>query len=203
MLMVMVSLQPIHAQNANLTEPPLYFREDWKEIPPETPITQEHVLDRNLVLELHGPGKHMIKKSHHDTPLNDPYYVWSGQCEGRWAVTLIKPGSLVDLSRGYVRWRARNFGRILHVVVGLDNGNYLVSSRGTGETPGWHEFTIDLTGMDWQNLNSDTISAGRNVANPDLTRVRSVGFTDLEEGGQSASCSRLDWIEVYGREVQP
>ena len=202
-LLVFITLQPTHAQEVILTKPPLYFREDWKETPPETPITQEHVLGSNLFLELHGPGRSMIKKSHHDTPLNDPYYVWSGQCEGTWAVTLRKHGSLVDLTHGYIRWCTRNFDRILHVVLGLDDGSWLVSSRGTGETPDWHEFTIDLSGIDWQMLNIDTVSAIDKVVNPDLTRVRSIGFTDLERGGQSESCSRIDWIEVFGREMNP
>ena len=180
-------------------KPPLYFREDWKETPPETPVTQAHVNNVNLVLGLHGPGKDMLKKSHHDTPLNDPFYIWSGQCEGTWAVTLTKRGSLVDLTQGYVRWRTKNYGRILRVVVGLDDGGWLVGYRGAGETPDWHDYTIDLTTADWRTLNIETVTVGEKVEKPDLSRVRSVGFTDLEQGGQSASCSRLDWIEVFGR----
>ncbi len=181
---------------------PLYFREDWKEIPAETPITQDHVHNSDLVMALHGPGKNMIKKSHHDKPLDDPYYIWSGQCEGIWAITLTKRGSLADLTYGRVRWRTKNFDRVLKVVLGLEDGSWLVGTRGTGETPGWHEFTINLSDISWLELNIDPVSAGDNVENPDLTRVRSVGFTDLEKGGQSTSCSRLDWIEVYGRKVE-
>jgi hypothetical protein len=37
---------------------------------------------------LYGPGKDSIKKSHHETPPDDPYYIWSGLCTGNWAVTL-------------------------------------------------------------------------------------------------------------------
>lgn len=180
-------------------KPPLYFREDWKETPPETPVAQTHVNNGNLVLDLHGPGREMIKKSHHDTPLNDPYYIWSGQCEGTWALTLTKRGSLVDLTQGYVRWRTKNFERILRVVVGLDDGSWLVGYRGSGETPDWHDFYIDLTKVDWRTFDIDTVTVGEKVDKPDLSRVRSVGFTDLEKGGQSDSCSRLDWIEVFGR----
>ncbi|PYT32196.1 MAG: hypothetical protein DMG57_02625 [Acidobacteria bacterium] len=68
--------------------PGLFFREDWKEIPAATPITQEHVAAADLILSLYGPGKANIRKSHHDTPADDPYYVWSGECEGNWAVSL-------------------------------------------------------------------------------------------------------------------
>jgi len=192
---------PAAAQEDNVTPPPLYFREDFREIPAETPITREHILNEDLVLGLHGPGRDMIKKSHHEAPPDDPWYVWSGQCGGTWAVTLSKRGALVDLTDGGVGWRTKNFDRVLHVVVGLENGDWLVSSRGTGETPGWHEFTIGLAGMGWKKLDIDTVTAGDAVEKPDLGRVRSIGFTDLMAGGRSASCSRLDWIEVYGREV--
>jgi len=53
--------------------PPLFFREDWKEIPAATPVTQEHVGHPDLILSLYGPGKLGIKKSHHEKPADDPY----------------------------------------------------------------------------------------------------------------------------------
>jgi len=65
-------------------KPPLYFREEWKETSEETPVTQANVNNGNLVLGLHGSGKNNIKKSHHDKPLNHPYYIWYGECEGAW-----------------------------------------------------------------------------------------------------------------------
>ena len=189
------------AQEGNVTVPPLYFREDWREIPAETPVTQAHVLNPDLRLTVHGAGAAMVKKSHHDQPLDDPYYIWSGQCEGMWVVTLEKEGHLADLTMGHIEWRTKNFDRILYIVLGLDDGTWLVTARGTGETPGWHEYSIDIATMGWRSLNIDTVNAGDPVESPDLSRVRAVGFTDLERGGQSAACSRLDWIEVYGRDV--
>ena len=59
----------------------LFFREDWKEIPFALPITPEHVANPDLRMEIHGPGKLGIKKSHHAEIENDPFYVWSGRCE--------------------------------------------------------------------------------------------------------------------------
>ncbi len=78
--------------------PGLFFREDWKEIPAATPVTQAHVANKDLLLGLYGPGCDSIKKSHHDTPSDDPYYIWSGLCLGNWAVTLKNPKFYVDLS---------------------------------------------------------------------------------------------------------
>jgi len=78
--------------------PSLFFREDWKEIPAATPVTQQHVFNSDLLLNLYGPGCDSIKKSHHETPIDDPYYIWSGLCLGNWAVTLKHKTSFVDLS---------------------------------------------------------------------------------------------------------
>jgi hypothetical protein len=84
--------------------PGLFFREDWKEIPAETPVTQQHAANPSLSLALYGPGKAGIRKSYHDKPADDPYYIWSGECKGNWALTLRECG--VDESPpGWVRQR--------------------------------------------------------------------------------------------------
>jgi len=88
------------------------------------------------------------------------------------------------------------------VVVGLDDGSWLVGYRGAGETPDWHDFTLNLSTVDWRTLNIDTVTIGEKVDKSDLSSVRSVGFTDLEKGGKSVSRSRLDWIDVFGRVVK-
>src|SRR5437868_15079553 len=78
--------------------PGLLFREDWKEIPAATPVTQEHVANADVILSLYGSGRATIRKSHHDTPADDPYYVWSGECTGNWAVTLRHRNAAADLT---------------------------------------------------------------------------------------------------------
>ena len=80
-----LAVAPVHAQE----RPGLFFREDWKEIPAATPVTQEHVSHPDLIVTRHGPGETGIKKSHHDKPADDPYYIWSGNClDGTWGVSL-------------------------------------------------------------------------------------------------------------------
>ncbi|MEI6050209.1 MAG: hypothetical protein WCS03_15005 [Bacteroidota bacterium] len=104
--------------------PSLFFREDWKEIPAATPVTQKHVANKDLILGLYGTGCDSIKKSHHETPPDDPYYIWSGTCIGNWAVTLKNNKSYVDLS-GYAKviWRSKQSGvRCLHIVLKLADG---------------------------------------------------------------------------------
>ncbi len=179
----------------------LFFREDWKEIPAEIPVTQEHVDNPELILHLHGPSAHQIKKSHHDQPADDPYYIWSGRCEDLWAVSLEKKNAVADLSSdALIRWRTKQFGgRVLRVLLGLTDDNWLVSEQGSGTTADWTVFDVAVDTLTWRRLDIQDLSTGDMVFQPDLAKVMQIGFTDLMPGGQSEKCSRLDWIEVYGR----
>jgi hypothetical protein len=181
----------------------MFFREDFKETPAAIPVTQAHIASAELKLALHGPGADVIKKSHHDSIENDPYYVWSGLCKTRWAVTLSKPNALLDLSaEGGFRLRTKQYGyHILKIVLGSEDGAWLVSDHGFGETPDWHIFEVGVSKLRWHRLNMETVKARELIRKPDLSRVRSVGWTDLREGQGSAGCTRVDWIEVYGKEV--
>lgn len=183
--------------------PGLYFREDWKETPAATPVTQAHVQNPLLVMTRYGPGADSIKKSHHDQPVDDPYYIWSGLCTGNWALTL-KKASCADLS-GYAKvvWRSKQAGfRQLHLVLKLADGTWLVSRQSEGASKDWKVTEFNLSDISWNALDIVTVTEGQPVAAPDLTCVQEIGFTDLMRGGQSDACSRLDWLEVYGREVK-
>src|SRR5690348_4243609 len=119
--------------------PSLFFREDWKEIAAATGVTQEHVMNKDLLLGLYGSGRDSIRKSHHSTPADDPYYIWSGLCKGNWAVTLKKSKSYVDLS-GYAKviWRSKQEGfRCLRLVIKLADGNWLVSDQCDDRSKDW------------------------------------------------------------------
>ena len=183
--------------------PDLFFREDWKESPAEIPVTQEHLANETLKLTLYGPGAVEIKKSNHDVPIDDPFYVWSGLPQGNWAVTLKKTGKLVDLSEySKVVWRAKQSGlRCLHLVLKLEDGSWLVSEQCDGKSLDWRIFQFNINDLNWYALNIDEVVEGRPIEDPDLSRVEEIGFTDLMKGGGTPASSRLDWIEVYGRSV--
>ena len=179
--------------------PGLFFREDWKETPAEIPVNQNHVNNPNLILGVYGPGKDSIKKSHHDAPSDDPFYIWSGLCTGNWAVTLKHKDHLVDLS-GFakIKWRSKQFGlRELHVLIKLADGTWLVSRQGDGDSADWRVREFNLQDLDWFTIDMESITEGKLFRNPDLSDVVEIGYTDLMPGGQSDACSRLDWIEVY------
>ena len=180
--------------------PGLFFREDWREMPAATPVTQEHVANPDLILSLHGPGQTNIKKSHHDKPLDDPFYIWSGMCEGNWAVSLKHRSAIVDLTgQAKIRWRSEQTGfRQLRIILKLAGGPWLVSDESDGPTTDWRVREFNITDIHWRKLNIENIIESDWVDKPDLSRVDEIGFTDLMRGGGSPASSRLDWIEVYG-----
>jgi hypothetical protein len=183
--------------------PSIFFREDWKEIPAATPVTQDHVTNQNLKLNLYGLGKDSIRKSHHDQPIDDPYYVWSGLCTNNWAVTLKDVNHYVDLSGcAKIIWRSKQSGfRYLHIILKLADGTWLVSDLCDDKSNDWRVYEFNLADIDWYKLDITNLTEGSLVDHPDLTMVDEIGFTDLMRGGQSIACSRLDWIEVYGKAV--
>ncbi len=184
--------------------PGLFFREDWKEIPPETPISQKHVANPDLILTLHGPGASGLKKSHHDKPADDPYYLWSGQAEGNWAMSLRHRTMDADLTGlAKIRWRTKQAGfRELRIILKLADGTWLVSDQSDPPSTDWRIREFNIGDIRWRELDIEKVVEGRWVENPDLSRVREIGVTDLMRGGGSFACSRLDWIEVYARGVK-
>jgi len=181
----------------------LFFREDWKETPAQTPVTQDHVAHPDLILTGHGPGRAQIKKSHHDQPADDPYYVWSGEATSNWAVSLRHRGAAVDLTGpSRIRWRSRQTGfRALRIILKLGDGSWVVGDAVDGESAEWRVREFALSEVHWRALDIENVVDGRPVPDADLSRVLEVGFTDLMRGGRTPASSRLDWIEVYGRAV--
>jgi hypothetical protein len=183
--------------------PGLFFREDWKEIPPAKPVTQEHVSNLDLLVSRYGPGEAGIKKSHHDQPADDPWYIWSGEALGNWAITLRHKKAWLDLTGlAKVRWRSKQDGyRELRLIAKLADGRWLVGDQVDGPSSDWRVHEFNVADLHWRRLDIQRIVEGTWEPNPDLSRVDEVGWTDLMTGGGSAACSRVDWIEVYGKAV--
>lgn len=184
--------------------PGLFFREDWKETPPETPATQAHVANPELVLSVHGPGKAGIRKSHHDKPADDPYYVWMGECPANCALSLRRKSGWVDMT-GFakIRWRAKQTGfRELHPILKLADGTWLIANQSDGPSEDWRVREFNISDIRWRRLDIAKVTEGAWVDRPDLTKVSEIGWTDLMPGGGTPASSRVDWIEVYGRLVK-
>ncbi len=194
--------------------PPLFFREDWKAPHPpkgenNVPVTQDLVSNPNLELRLYGPGGKDVQVSQHESPKDDPTYIWTGLCEGNWVVALKDKNSFVDLSGpvAKIRWRVKEAGfHLLRPVVKLADGTWLAGDHTEGFTMDWYETEFPLANMRWRKLDiTHAVEAadGKWVDNPDLSKVDEVGFTDLSVGsGHGAGgATSLDWIEVYGNPV--
>ncbi|WP_372948188.1 hypothetical protein [Mariniphaga sp.] len=183
--------------------PGLFFREDWKETPPEIPLSQNHVDNPDLMVQLYGAGKDSLKKSNHEKPVDDPFYVWSGLCLDNWLVSLKHKDYNVDLT-GFakIRWRSKQAGlRELRIALKLADGTWLVSDLSDGPSKDWRIKEFNIQNITWYKLDINRVTEIGPVSNPDLSNVEEIGFTDLMPGGKSASCSRLDWIEVDGKPV--
>jgi hypothetical protein len=185
------------------SRPGIAFREDWKETPAALPITQEHVANPDLILTLHGPGVAGVKKSHHDQPADDPYYLWNGDTTAPWAASLRHRKGDIDLSgAARVRWRAKQTGfHELRLIVQVDEKQWLVADQADGPSSDWRERDFVIADLRWTSLDIAKITEGKPVVNPNLTKVMAIGVTDLRSGGGTPASSRLDWIEVYGRVV--
>lgn len=202
-VLVCLALGPIADAPAQ-AESELFFREGWAETPPERPITQDHVARDGLTLHQYGPGPDCVKKSHHEEPPLDPYYVWSGRCESAWAVTLSRTDAAVDLTApdAGVRWRSRpSGGRAIRMVLKTANGTWLVSEQADTLQGAWHEWSARMQDLQWRRLDIERVAEGPPVQPPDLSRVTEVGFTDLMRGGGSPASTRVDWLEVWGHAV--
>ncbi|MDD4109078.1 MAG: hypothetical protein PHH93_10205 [Prolixibacteraceae bacterium] len=184
--------------------PGLLFREDWKETPAEIPLSQKHVDNPDLFVQLYGPGKDSLKKSNHERPVDDPFYVWSGLCTGNWLISLKHKDFNVDLT-GFskILWRSKQAGlRQLRIALKKSDGTWLVSDQCDGSSKDWRIKEFNLQDIKWYKLDIDLVVEKGPAESPDLSDIEEIGFTDLMPGGQSASCSRLDWIEVYGNPVK-
>jgi hypothetical protein len=152
---------------------------------------------------LYGPGKDGIKKSHHDQPVDDPYYIWDGTCEGNCGFTLRDKASYVDLSGlAKVHWRTKQSGfRRLHIILKLADGAWLVSDPVEGPSADWRESEVAIQDLRWRKLDIRILVESALVEHPDLSRVDEIGWSTLMTGGGTPASSRVDWIAVYGRAV--
>jgi hypothetical protein len=183
--------------------PGLLFREDWKETPAATPATQEHVSNPDLIVARYGPSAELVKKSHHDKPADDPFYIWSGDAERNWAISLRHKSAMIDLTgQAKIRWRAKQTGfRQLRIILKLADGKWIVSDQFDDEATDWRVREFNVADIRWRTLDINKVVEGKWAPPPDLSKVEEIGWTDLMTGGGTPASSRLDWIEVYAKPV--
>jgi hypothetical protein len=182
--------------------PGLLFREDFKETPWEIPVSQKHIANPEVIFSTYGPGQDSLKKSNHEKPIDDPYYMWTGLCIDSWAVTFKHKDVYADLSSfSKIRWRSKQAGfHHLRIILKLADGRWVISDQSDGPSTDWRVKEFNISDINWRLFDIERIKETKpiDLKDIDLSKVDEIGCTDLMRGGQSAACSRLDWIEVWG-----
>ena len=191
-----------HAQEYR---PGLFFREDFKETPWEIPVSQSHIANEDVIFSTYGEGQDSLKKSNHEKPVDDPFYMWSGLCIDSWAATFKHRNAYVDLSSfAKIKWRTKQAGfHNLRIILKLADGQWLISDQYAEPSGDWKISEFNISDIHWWLFDIKTVKelTPISTAEIDLSRVDEIGCTDLMKGGGSKACSRLDWIEVYGNSV--
>jgi hypothetical protein len=205
--------QPTPAPPAQ--HPPIFFREDWKFAPglpnvrtpeePEHAIVQADVANPNLEVRLYGDKSGPLSVT--QPANNNITYVMTLNCASNCAITLRDKNNDVDLTGlATIHWRTRINGfHLLHPLLKLADGTWLVGDQATGYSADWVESEFQLADLRWRTIDIENVVENNNgkwVEKPNLSRVEEIGFTDLMRGGGHGGVgSRIDWIQVTGKPV--
>ncbi|MGK7943572.1 MAG: hypothetical protein AB4058_03805 [Microcystaceae cyanobacterium] len=175
----------------------LILKHEWTTLPPARPVTQDHVKNANLRLELHGKGGHQLKKSHHDHIPNDPFYLWSGGCQEKWAVSFENKNNDWNFNNSCLTVRTWQSGNAeLHIILNLLNFGWIISEVAIKASQTWQITSLILPELVWYPFDISNINWTRNKLLIDLKSVKAIGFSDLTIGESSDKCSRLDYFEI-------
>lgn len=196
---------------------PSFFKVEWVQPEGQTgqvPIVQENVADPNVEVRWYGAAaKHLLTSGSPDNP-GRPFSVWSGECDGPFAITFRQSDNYVDLTGlAKMRWVVKTSGfHVVRPVVKLADGTMLVGDHADAALPMMTETEFSFAGVRWARLDPErvvTVNEGGApkgeiwVENPDLSRVDEVGFVDLmpASGHGAGGFIHLGNIEVFGEAV--
>jgi hypothetical protein len=197
------------AAPARAGRPPLFFREEWKQLPAggEHPVTPESIANPNLELKLYGTTSKEVQLTGSATDENNPIHVWTGLCTTPCAVAFREKNNMADLSGlARVRWVTKMSGfHQVRPIVKLADGTWLVGDRADGSTADWLTSEMAFAELRWLRLDINTVvTKGNLVEKPDLSKVDEIGFVDLTPGsGHGAGgWSDVAAVEVYAKPVK-
>ncbi|MEO5926225.1 MAG: hypothetical protein ABIR70_20560 [Bryobacteraceae bacterium] len=182
--------------------PPLFFKETWKEMPGNVPMTQEFVVNPDLKLDLYGT----TKEDFGITSEGGVPHIWTGLCANTCALTLSSKTSLVDLTgKAKIRWYTKTSGfHVVRPVLKLADGTFLIGDHTDATTFEYHESEFFLSEVKWLKLDMPKVQTKGNLLDKvDLSKVEAIGFADLTPGSGHGlgGFSDVGWIEVYGKAV--
>jgi hypothetical protein len=182
---------------------PLFFKETWKNLPGNVPVTQDFVLNPDLQLNLYGAGKEDFGV----TSEGNVPHIWTGLCASSCALTLTHKDSYVDLTgKAKIRWYTKTSGfHEIRPVLKLADGTWLIGDHVDANTFDYLESEFYLSEVHWLKLDMPKVQTkGSLLEKVDLSKVDAVGFADLTPGSGhgTGGYSDVAWIEVYGKPVK-
>lgn len=181
----------------------LFFKETWKDVSGNVPMTQDFVVNPDLKLHMYGAGP----EDFHVTSEGNVPHIWNGLCVSSCVLTLSNKESYVDLTgKAKIRWYTKTSGfHEVRPVLKLADGTWLIGDHFDANTFDYHESEFYLSEVRWLKLDMPKVQTkGDLLAKVDLSKVDEIGFGDLTPGSGhgSGGYSDVAWIEVYGKPVK-
>jgi hypothetical protein len=202
----------------------LLFQVEWVQPAGQTgqiPVVQANVADSNVEIQWYGAAAKKLLTSGTPGSTRAPFTVWSGECDGPFAITFRHKTYNLDLSGlSKIRWTTKTSGfHVVRPVVKLTDGTMLVGDYAEMHVPMLTQTEFSLSGVRWLRLDPERIVTlapgklnppgtmlGANetwVVHPDLSKVEEFGFADLmpSSGHGTGGYIHVGGIEVYGKGV--
>jgi hypothetical protein len=206
--------EPVAAQGRGTATPPrgrapLFFREEWKQVPAggEHPVTPDSVTNPSLELKLYGASGKDIQLTGSAQDETNPIHLWTGLCTTPCAAAFRDKASYVDLTGlARMRWVTKVSGfHQVRPIVKLADQTWLVGDHADGSTLDWHTNEFSIAEVRWLKLDIASLyTKGNILEKPDLSKVDEVGFVDLLPGSGHGPGGWVDvaGIEVFGKPVK-
>jgi hypothetical protein len=207
--MVLALAGSAFAQPVRIDRPPLFLKEEWKQVPSggEHPVTPAAVSNPDLELSLYGIDSKDIQLTGVAGVENNPIHIYTGLCTTSCGATLRDKNNYVDLTiLGRVHWLIKGSGfHRVQPLVKLADGTWLVGDHTDGSSADWLENEFSIPDVRWLKIDPvKLLPKGLWVEKPDLSKVDEIGFVDLMAAGQHGPGGYVDVarIEVYGKPVK-
>ena len=195
-------------ERPRVARPPLFIKEDWKQIPGggEHPVTPASVTGPGIELKLYGASSKEIQLTGADGDDNNPTHVWTGLCTTPCGLALRDKARYVDLTGlARIRWNVKTSGfHEIRPIVKLVDGTWLVGDHTDASPLDWLVGELSIASVRWLKLDPERlVTTGNFVDKPDFSKVDEVGFVDLmpASGHGPGGWSDVAQIEVYGKPV--
>jgi hypothetical protein len=200
---------PPAGERPRVPRPPLFIKEDWKQIPGggEHPVTPASVTGTGIELKLYGASSKEIQLTGVDGDDNNPTHVWTGLCTTPCGLALRDKARYVDLTGlARIRWNVKTSGfHEIRPMVKLADGTWLVGDHTDASPLDWLVGELSIASVRWLKLDAERlVTTGNFVDKPDLSKVDEVGFVDLipASGHGPGGWSDVAQIEIYGNPVK-